>query len=81
MHIMDEYNQERYAWYDFEADWDDWYIDSCHFWDDNYFHLLFDESTPPQVDKFLESKHRLFSAYSSSVLLFSSRSECIFCWF
>ena len=29
--IRDEYNQEIYAWYDFEADCDDWYMDSCHF--------------------------------------------------
>jgi hypothetical protein len=27
--IRDEYNQEIYAWYDFEADCDNWY--SCHF--------------------------------------------------
>jgi hypothetical protein len=30
-YITEEYNQERYAWYDFEADCDDWYMDSCHF--------------------------------------------------
>jgi hypothetical protein len=47
---MDEYNQEVYAWYDFEADCDDWYMDSCHFWDDNHFHILFDDSTPPSVE-------------------------------
>ena len=35
--IRDEYNQEIYAWYDFEADCDDWYMDSCYFWDDNHF--------------------------------------------
>ena len=29
--IRDDYNQEIYAWYDFEADCDDWFIDSCHF--------------------------------------------------
>jgi hypothetical protein len=48
--IRDEYNQEVYAWYDFEADCDDWYMDSCHFWDDNHFHILFDDSTPPSVE-------------------------------
>ena len=48
--IMDDYNQEIYVWYDFEADCDDWYIDSCHFWDDNHFHLLFDDSTPASVE-------------------------------
>ena len=29
--IRDEYNQEIYAWYDFQADCDDWYMDSFHF--------------------------------------------------
>jgi hypothetical protein len=43
--LRDEYNQEIYAWYDFEDDCDDWYMDSCHFWDDNHFHILFDDST------------------------------------
>jgi hypothetical protein len=28
--LMNEYNQERYAWYDFEDDCVDWYMDSCH---------------------------------------------------
>jgi hypothetical protein len=37
------------------ADCDDWYMDNGHFWDDNHFHLLFDESTPPHVDPILES--------------------------
>ena len=48
--IRDEYNQEIYAWYDFEADCDDWYMDSCHFWDDNHFHILFDDSNPPSIE-------------------------------
>jgi hypothetical protein len=48
--IRDEYNQEIYSWYDFEADCDDWYMDSCHFWDDNHFHILFDDSNPPSVE-------------------------------
>ena len=29
--IRDEYNQEIYSWYDFEAACDDWYMDSCPF--------------------------------------------------
>jgi hypothetical protein len=48
--IRDEYNQEIYVWYDFEADCDDWYMDSCHFLDDNHFHILFDDSNPPSVE-------------------------------
>jgi hypothetical protein len=47
---QEEYNQETYAWYYWEAECDDWYMDSCHFWDDNHFHLLFDDSTPPYVE-------------------------------
>ena len=48
--IRNEYNQEIYSWYDFEADCDDWYMDSFHFWDDNHFHILFDDSNPPFVE-------------------------------
>jgi hypothetical protein len=29
--IRDEYNKKLYAWYDFEDDYDDWYMDNCHF--------------------------------------------------
>jgi hypothetical protein len=72
--IMDEYNQEAYAWYDFEADCDDWYMDSCHLWDDNHFHILFDDSTPPHVEPILESKqepslHILLQFYYSPVVV------------
>jgi hypothetical protein len=45
-----EYNQEIYAWYDLEVDCDDWYMDSCHFWDGNHFHILFDDSNPPYIE-------------------------------
>jgi hypothetical protein len=48
--IGDEYNQEVYAWCDFEANCDDWYMDSCHLWDDNHFHILFNDATPPFVE-------------------------------
>jgi hypothetical protein len=54
--IRDEYNQELYAWYNFEANCDVWYMDICHFLDDNHFHLIFDDSTPPQVAYILESR-------------------------
>jgi hypothetical protein len=55
--IQDEYNRETYAWYDFEANCDAWYMYSCHFWDDNHFHILFDDSNPPYVEPIPESKH------------------------
>jgi hypothetical protein len=29
--IRDEYSQDIYSWYDFEVDFDDWYMDSSHF--------------------------------------------------
>jgi hypothetical protein len=70
--IRDEYNQEIYVWYDFEADCDDWYMDSCHLWDDNHFHILFDDSTPPSVENINVSHQELVTsiqpAYSTMVL-------------
>jgi hypothetical protein len=54
--IRDKYNQEASTWHDFEAYCDDWHMYSCHFWDENHFHLLFDESTPPHAVHIMESK-------------------------
>jgi hypothetical protein len=48
--IRDEYNQKIYVLYHFEANFDDWYMDIFHFWDDNHFHILFDDSNPPSVE-------------------------------
>jgi hypothetical protein len=48
--IKDEYNREEHAWNNFEDACYDWYMDSCHLWDENHFHLLFDDSTPPFVE-------------------------------
>jgi hypothetical protein len=72
--IMNEYHQEVYAWYDLEDDCDDWYMDSCHFWDDNHFHLLFDDSTPPSVENINVTHQELVMitsvqpAYSTMIL-------------
>jgi hypothetical protein len=72
--IMNEYHQEVYAWYDFEDDCDDWYRDSCHLWDDNHFHLLFDDSNPPSVENINVTHQELVMvtsvqpAYSTMVL-------------
>jgi hypothetical protein len=33
-------------------------MDNCHFWEDNYFHLLFHDSTPPYVENIMESSHK-----------------------
>jgi hypothetical protein len=74
VNIMNEYHQEVYAWYDLEDDCDDWYMDSCHFWDDNHFHLLFDDSTPPSVEHINVTHQELVMitsvqpAYSTMVL-------------
>jgi hypothetical protein len=76
--LRDEYNQEIYAWYDFEADCDDWYMDSCHFWDDNHFHILFDDSTPPSVENINVPHQELVtsvqSAYFTMVLFLPDSS-------
>ena len=71
--LMNEYNQERYAWYDFEDDCDDWYMDSCHFWDVNHFYILFDDSTPPSVEKINVPNYELVTSVQfsySTVVLF-----------
>jgi hypothetical protein len=73
-YIMDEYHQEAYVWYDLEVGCDDWYMDSCHFWDDDHFHILFDDSTIPHVEPILESTqesslHILLQFYYSSVVV------------
>jgi hypothetical protein len=56
IYITSEYNKKSYAWYDFEADCDDWYMDSCHLWDENHFHILFNESTSPSGEHILERR-------------------------
>ena len=52
--ISKEYNEEKYSWYDFEDVCDEWYMDHCNFWEDGYFHLLFDDSTPSLVENIIE---------------------------
>jgi hypothetical protein len=80
--IGDEYIQEVYVWYDFEVDWDDWYMDSFHFWDDNHFHILFDDSTPPSVENINVTHQELVMITSvqptySTMLLFLPDSTLI----
>ena len=80
--IRDTCNQEIYAWYDLEDDCDDLYMDSCHLWDDNHFHILFDDSTPPFVEHINVTHHELVtnvrSTYSTVVLFIPDSATTLF---
>jgi len=52
--INEYYHEEMWAWYDFNDEFDDWYMYSCNFWDDNRFHLLHVDSTPPYVENIIK---------------------------
>ena len=57
--IGDEYNREAHAWHNFEGSCYYWYMYSCYLWDQNHFHLLFDDSTPPSVEHILERRQEI----------------------
>jgi hypothetical protein len=48
--IQGESTGDIHSRYDLEDACGDWYMYNCNFWENNYFELLFDESTPPYVE-------------------------------
>jgi hypothetical protein len=54
IHVKKEYTKGIDAYYGLEDDCNDQYMDSCHLWEDNCFHLLFNDYTPPCVENIIE---------------------------
>jgi hypothetical protein len=46
-------------------------MDICRFWDDNYFHILYDDSTPPFVEHIMAKNHEpsLLTIFQYSLVL------------
>jgi hypothetical protein len=73
---MEEHDRERYSLYDFEVDCDHWYMNNCLFWNDNYFYLLFDYSTPHYLENIVE---RIQEPYMNTIFQFS-HSVVLMCY-
>jgi hypothetical protein len=72
------------AQYDLEDDCDNWCVDSFHLWEDNYFHLLFDNSTPHYAEKIIEGNQKAIIinsaqlAYSPMVLFLPNPHQTVY---
>jgi hypothetical protein len=55
--IKEEYQRERWAWCDLEEACEEWYMDSCHLWEDNYLCFLFYAQAPSYDDQVIKGTH------------------------
>jgi hypothetical protein len=80
--IISEYTQEIYAWYDYEEDCEDWYMDNCNLWDDNYFHILFDDSTLRYIENNIKSspKSSMNTNFWYSLVLVCYSNDFFWIW-
>ena len=57
-HIEEEYTRDIFGWWDLEEACDEWYINNCDKWEDNYFQLFFDYHTPPSKVNIMEGSQK-----------------------
>ena len=58
--IEEEYTRDIcYSLCDLEKEYREWYMDGCHLSKDNYFQLLFDDSTSSHEESIVKESHEL----------------------